>query len=312
MKLLRIVLTGEENPHYTITDAFKKAFDIVDTIYWDEFKDYRFLNEVVIARASAHKYDAIFMQLQAPNIITPETARELSKKCLVFNWSGDVRKNIDWYKEMSPFVITLFTNVHDVLEIRKVGGRAEYLQCGYDHKYYFNRNIARLNNVAFCGNFYPEMQFPLTTLRVNTVRLFKKTYPENFNLYGSNWDKADLKSEGIADNEKEALLYNVTSLALSISHFNYSRYFSDRLLREMACGCCVLSHRFEDCDLEFTDLKHIVFWDNEIDLIQKAEYYLNNPEKAREIGDEAARFVSQNYSWNVFTENFKKIIKNYQ
>jgi hypothetical protein len=27
MKILRVVLTGEEYPHYTITNAFKKVFD---------------------------------------------------------------------------------------------------------------------------------------------------------------------------------------------------------------------------------------------------------------------------------------------
>jgi spore maturation protein CgeB len=241
-----------------------------------------------------------------------ETAKVLSENSLVFNWTGDVRTDISWFVEIAPYVVTLFTNNNDVKKIKELGFNSEYLQCGYDHKIYFNKEKNRYDNIAFCGNYYPEMQFPLTKERVEIVRLLKTHFPENFNLYGDKWDKLLFKSEGIANNEKEALLYNVTSLALSISHFNYSRYFSDRLLREMACGCCVLSHRFKDCELEFTDGKHIVYWDDHKDLLQKIDYYISNPKKARKIGNEAAEYVKLNYRWENFALNLKTLIKKYK
>lgn len=311
MKILRVVLTGEEPPHYTISHAFQNNFEEVDTIYWDEYKDLDFMNKIVQAGVKAKKYDVVFMQIQGPNVITLETAKVLSENALVFNWSGDVRTDITWYKELSPYVVTLFTNVNDVQAIRAIGSRADYLQTGYDHVYYFNENKKRLNNIAFCGNYYSNMDFPLTPERVSAVRLLKKHYPEQFNLYGTDWSKVDLKSEGIANNTREALLYNATSLALSISHFNYSRYFSDRLLRELACGCCVLSHRFKDCELEFTDNKHIVYWDDHKDLLQKIDFYFKNPDEARKIGDEAARYVAENYKWDIVIKKFKNLIKKY-
>jgi glycosyltransferase involved in cell wall biosynthesis len=311
MKIFRIVLTGEEPPFYTITNAFKSVCDEVDTLYWDDFQDKKLLNEIIQARVRAKKYDGIFMQIQSGNIISVETAKVMSENSIVFNWTGDVRSDISWFIEIAPYVVTLFTNVTDVNTIKSLGFRSEYLQCGYDDKIYFNENRKRYDNIAFCGNYYPEAQFPLTKDRVEAVRLLKTHFPENFNLYGFNWDAASLKSEGIADNKKEALLYNVTSLGLSISHFNYSRYFSDRLLREMACGCCVLSHRFKDCELEFTDGKHIVYWDDHKDLLRKIDYYIAHPEKARELGNAAAEYVKQNYQWENFALNLKKLIKSY-
>lgn len=311
MKIFRIVLTGEEPPHYTITNAFKSVFEKVDTLYWDEFKDIKQMNEIVQARVKAERYDAVFMQIQGGNIISFETAKVLSEHSLVFNWTGDVRADISWFIELGPYVVTLFTNNTDVKKMKELGFRSEYLQCGYDHKIYFNKEVKRYDNIAFCGNYYPEMQFPLTKERVEAVRFLKTYYPDNFNLYGNKWDKLLFKSEGIANNEKEALLYNVTSLALSISHFNYSRYFSDRLLREMACGCCVLSHRFKDCELEFTDGKEIVFWDDHKDLLKKIDYYFTHPQKARDIGNEAAKYVSTNYTWEVFAKKLKNHIKQY-
>lgn len=312
MKILRIVLTGEEPPHYTITQAFKNNFSEVDTIYWDEYQDLNFMNSIVQAGVRAKKYDVVFMQIQGPNVISLETAKVLSQNSLVFNWSGDVRRDITWYKELSPYVVTLFTNINDVESIKEIGSRADYLQTGYDHAHYFNSNRARLNNIAFCGNYYPKMDFPLTEERVSVSRLLKIKYPDNFNLYGFGWENAGLKSEGIADNKKEALLYNATSLALSISHFNYSRYFSDRLLRELACGCCVLSHRFPDCELEFTENKNIVFWQSQTELLEKIDYYFKHPEQARKIGNEASNYVLQNYHWDSVIKRFKELIKKYK
>ena len=69
MRILRIVITGEEPPHYTISNAFQKKFDVVDTIFWDEFQDIRYLNDIIIARVKAHEYDAAFMQIQGQGII---------------------------------------------------------------------------------------------------------------------------------------------------------------------------------------------------------------------------------------------------
>lgn len=308
MKIFRVVLTGEEPPHYTITEAFKKRFEQVDTLYWDEIKDLNQMNSIVQARVKDIQYDAVFMQIQHPNIISQETARVLSEHTLALNWTGDVRTDITWYKQIAPYVVTLFTNMTDVEKIREIGCRAEYLQTGYDHKYYFRKQLDRLNNIAFCGNYYHAADFPLKQLRINAVTELKKNFPENFNLYGRDWDYIQLVSEGHANNEWEALLYNVSSLALSVSHFDYSRYFSDRLLREMACGCCVLSHRFKDCDLEFVENEHIVYWDTLNELVEKCKYYMAHPDEARKVGDAAAEYVKENYSWDKFTENLLNII----
>ena len=310
MKILRVVLTGEEPPHYTITSAFKKTFDVVDTIYWDEI-NLSEMNGIVRARVQAIKYDAVFMQIQQPNIIELETAKIMSQNSMVFNWTGDVRNDITWYEQIAPYVITLFTNMTDVDKMRSKGFQADYLQCGYDHKYYFQKQQKRYNTIGFCGNYYPTADFPLKNLRAQAVRELKINFPEQFHLYGKGWDKIDIKSEGHANNEWEANLYNESLLALSVSHFDYSRYFSDRLIREMACGCCVLSHRFKDNHLEFTEGKHILYWDNLKQLVELCHYYLQHTQEALDIGEAAAQHVRENYSWDVFAKKlFNIILKN--
>ena len=308
MKILRVVLTGEEPPYYTITNAFKSVFDEVDTIYWDEIKNISEMNGIVRARVQAIKYDAVFMQIQHPEIIELQTAKVMSEHTLVFNWSGDVRTDITWYEQIAPYVITLFTNMTDVEKLRSKGFVADYLQCGYDHKYYFQKQLKRHNTIGFCGNYYSAADFPLKQLRIDAVYELKRNFPEQFHLYGREWDKVGIKSEGIANNEWEANLYNESLLALSVSHFDYSRYFSDRLLREMACGCCVLSHRFKDNHLEFIEGKHIVYWDNLKSLTELCRYYFNFPHEAREIGEAAAKYVQENYTWEIFANKLLNII----
>jgi len=292
MKILRVVLTGEEPPHYTITDAFKKTFDVVDTIYWDEIKNISEMNGIVRARVQAIKYDAVFMQIQHPSIIELETAKVMSQNTLVLNWTGDVRTDITWYEGIAPYVITLFTNMTDVEKMRRNGFRADYLQCGYDHKYYFQKQQHRFNTIGFCGNYYASADFPLKQLRIDAVLELKKNFPEQFHLYGREWNKLDIKSEGFANNEWEAILYNESLLALNISH----------------CGCCVLSHRFKDNHLEFTEGKHIMYWDNLKQLVELCRYYFQFPNEAIEIGEAAAQYVRENYSWEIFANKLSNII----
>ena len=309
MKILRIVLTGEEHPHYTITEAFNKY--LTDTIYWDTLP-LSGLNHEIQRMIRENDYDLIFMQLQAPNIVTVETARLMSERSTVFNWSGDVRADLSWYIELAPYVITLFTNMTDVRTIQELGFRAEYLQTGYDHNYYFKKQEERSRIVSFCANYYPNAQFPLTPYRVAAVKRLQQL-PE-FNLYGGNWEQIGIKSKGMLNNVQEAEVYNNSLLAINISHFNYSRYFSDRLLREMACGCCVLSHQFQDCELEFEsdwygDNGHIVYFEDVNDMEEKVKYFLTNPEEAIAIGERAAKYVKK-YSWNNFVNNLIDIFKN--
>jgi len=176
MKILRVVLTGEEPPHYTITEAFKKTFDVVDTIYWDEIKNISEMNGIVRARVQAIKYDAVFMQIQHPSIIELETAKVMSQNTLVLNWTGDVRTDITWYEEIAPYVITLFTNMTDVEKMRSKGFRADYLQCGYDHKYYFQKQQHRFNTIGFCGNYYASADFWILNQRVLQIMNGRQFY----------------------------------------------------------------------------------------------------------------------------------------
>lgn len=315
MNLLRIVLTGEEHPHYTITNAFLSHYKNVDTIWWQEYKNIGHLNELIQHKVTETKYDVIFMQIQTADIITDATANVMNQTgALILNWTGDVRNDIGWYLRFGKHCVTLFTNNTDVENMRKEGFRSEYFQIGYDDKYYYppSDNSQRIDNIVMCANYYADMGFPLTPYRVDVANKMKTHFPQYFNLYGMDaWKQIHMFPECFADNDGEANVYRRCGIALSVSHYNYKNYFSDRLLREMACGAFVLSHRYERCEEDFENGKHLVFFDSVEHLIELCNYYLREKTERERIGAEAAKYVSEHYTWPKRLFELDKIISKY-
>jgi glycosyltransferase involved in cell wall biosynthesis len=230
----------------------------------------------------------------------------------VLNWTGDVREDLSDYIKYSQFCITLFSNETNVIHFKNLNLKSEFLQVGYDHHYYYNTNSPRKNQIVFCANHYPHINFPLTNYRAEVASAMKYHFGEKFILYGYGWDKLGLKSEGIAKNVEEARVYNESLLAINLSHFNYKRYFSDRMLREMACGAMVLTHRFEDCEIDFKNNEHFVIWENIEDLVKKCEYYLSNPEECQRISTNGTKEAEENYKWSIRVNEFINIINKYK
>jgi hypothetical protein len=314
LRMIRVVLDGEEAPHYTVTKAFEQQFEVVETIWWQKYPDKKQLNQVLEAAVMTLKPDVVFMQVQQAGVIFPETVRKISRDTLVINWTGDVRTDISWYIELGKAgALTLFTNNTDVDKMRKLNLKADYLQIGYDHMYYYPQpEIEKLHNIVFCGNYYPDHNFPLTRQRVQAVHALKTHFADGFNLYGGhNWKNIQLHPECPASNEEEAKIYNSCSIAISISHFDYKRYYSDRLLRELACGAFVLSHRFQDCEMEFQDGVHLVYFDTKEEMIEKCKYYYNKPELRAEIGANAAAHVKKHCTWEVRVKELEELIYKY-
>ncbi len=306
MNLLRIVLNGEDAPTYTIKKAFERHFDEVDTIWWQDCEyDLPLLNKSIRERIVFKKYDVVFMQIQRSGVIDSETAKCLAENSLVFNWTGDVREDVSDYARISAEgVITLFTNMTDVEKIRSLGLQADYLQIGYDNAIYHNMGLERNNDIVFCGNYYPNEKFPLSYDRVNTAKALSKEFGESFKLYGNGWEAVGIKSLGWLNNQQEANVYNSCSIAISHSHFDYQQYFSDRLLREMACGALCLSHRYQDVEKDFQDMKHLVCYNDTADLIEKCYHYLGHREELERIAFLGQFRVSNSFNWDVVVNKF--------
>jgi len=308
MNILRVVIDGEEYPNYTITKAFERYFNKVETIWWETYMpDVWGLNYTIQNKLQTGEFDVVFMQLQKSGAIYPDTI-QMFPNVQFYNWTGDVREDIKNYTDISPYVTTLFSNSTDVEKMKSLGYRSDFLQVGYDHSYYYLTDQHRLNTIAFIGSNYPNHSFDMCAYRKHVVEELYKDYRENTRVHGNGWNYLGLGIRSTINKQEESHIYNTSLLALNIPHFDYKDYYSDRLLRAMASGCCVLSKRYEGYEKEFTNKKNIVVWDTIEELKELIYYYITNRNEALEIGANASEYVKENCKWDNRVKEFLHII----
>ena len=131
-------------------------------------------------------------------------------------------------------------------------------------------------------------------------------------MYGGNW-RPHLSSEfEYVNNQQEAEIYRTSAIAINCSHFNYSRYSSDRLFREMASGAFVLSHAYKDYDIDFENKKHLVVWNDIPELIEKCHYYLGNKSERDIIAKQGCDLVKNTANWDFRIKQFLQLINKYK
>lgn len=316
IRLLHIALNIEAKPNFPmrngIIDGIHCLYDEVD---W--YKEYcvskKNLEEVITEKIKTFKPTVIFMQLQSEDIISTLFARYIRKKAYVVIWSGDVRNNIVWQEELAEHVgLTLFSNDHNTKQLQKKGLRSDYLQVGFDDKTYkWNPALKNFNygEIVYLANNYKPNQhvnFPLSGLRSDMIHYMTATFGNNFKIYGEGWQNTRRLSP-----PEEVACYNSCKIAINLSHYDYSRYTSDRMFRIMASGAFCMTHRYKDIELDFKDGKHLICWDSIGDLVEKCKYWLKpeNEEKRKKIAETGYKFVHSHHRWKNRFQELITIIK---
>jgi hypothetical protein len=274
------------------------AFNAIGSIiYFDWTKHEKHFNGSIRYLVDTHKPDLVFMQIQTPGIISVETAKYISSKSIVVSWTGDVRfPTPEWMLEIGKHIhLTLFTNMYDVEVCRKAGINADYLQIGFPDKIFTPDGPVKENcpDIIFMGNNIGG--FPLSDMRSKMVKELKARYGSNFGCYGINWGSGIVP---VNDQHVEASYYRGCKIAINLSHFNYSRYSSDRLLRAMGAGAFVLSHNYIDIDRDYLEKIHLGVWNDFDDLFCQIDYYLKHNEERNAVAKSGWALVHGNEKWS--------------
>jgi len=307
-KLLHISLGSHNQGMWR---AFNKEFETVH-FDWTTFQSNPlFINQEVRRLFDQFKPDVVFMQLQIGGIISIPTAKYMSKSSITINWTGDVRHPIpEWYAELGRNIdITLFSNMTDVNTFNQMGINADYLQVGFDEKIFTpSGSKNKYPNIIFLGSNYDRVSsFPLTQLRLQMVQRLRSRYGVNFMAYGYHWKGVGC-GEHFLHQPQEAEAYRSCKIAINLSHFDYSRYSSDRMLRMMGSGGFCLSHHFKDIEEDYVVDKHVATWNGVDSLISKIDYYLDNPKEREKIRKAGCEFVRDNYTWDKVMIELKKVL----
>jgi spore maturation protein CgeB len=296
MKILQVALGNQ----FDIRDALTT---IGDVIYWDWSGHNRTFNQSIRRLVDQHKPDLVFLQIQTPGIIDVHTAQYIASKSFVVNWTGDVRQNIDWFIQVGKVIqMTLFTNMEDVKTLRSKGIKSDYLQIGFPTKIFKPSGTikAGVPEIIFMAN--QTQGFPLSNYRKEIVEELRRRYGSRFGVFGNSWGWG----YSVPDQNEEAAHYRGCKIAINLSHFNYSRYSSDRIFRLMGAGAFCLSHNYQDIEKEFEIGKYLDVWNDKDELFRKIDYYLENDLERKAIAKSGCKHVHKNHTWN---ERIKQLIQ---
>lgn len=299
MKILQVSLGKQID----IRDALATMGDVV---YWDWSGHHATFNRDIKRLVDEHKPDLVFLQIQTPGIINVQTAQYLASKSFVVNWTGDVRQNIDWFIQIGRVIqLTLFTNMVDVETLRSKGVNVDYLQIGFPTEIFKPKGAVKQNvpEIIFMAN--QTQGFPLSNYRKEIVESLRNRYGSRFGVFGNAWGWG----YAVPDQNEEAAHYRGCKIAINLSHFNYSRYSSDRIFRLMGAGAFCLSHNYPDIDKEFTPGQHLDVWNDKNELFKKIDYYLENDFERKVIALAGSKHVHKNHTWSNRIQQLKSMIK---
>ena len=270
------------------------------------------LNQFILKESKRIKPDLTFMQIQNPSTIKPEIAEQIPG--FVVNWTGDVRQPTPkWYFDMGKKIdLTLFTNTHDVMVLKKAKINANYMQIGFNHRIYLPDGST--NNtyppVVFMGNNYGDNpttkkpMFPLSQERRDMVAYLTASYGRDFQVYGIGWGKSHW-----LHTEEEAIAYRSAKIGINQNHYSLSMFSSDRLLRIMGSGAFCLSYKYPGIEKEYKIGKHLDVWENFHDLREKIDYYLGNDYQRTTIARAGCEYVHNHCTWKKRIAQLSKMIK---
>ncbi len=315
MKILNFGLWNPREELVTMRESLSKMGEYRE-IAWTMYKGEYGLNKLNLHFAKTvaeFKPDVIFMQVQNDAVLDLEVLKFIKEKFNPFmiNWTGDVRHPVpDWYLQVGRIIdLTLFTNVNDVLECRRRGITADYLQIGYNHNVYKPEGeVNEAHEVLFMGNNYLDNKYPLSDYRKEMAIQLKNTYGEKFGIYGGGWD-GYASGMLMGKQEEEANIYRGAQMGINCSHFEYSRYSSDRIFRILGCGALCLTKYFPDLEKEFTNGENVVVWNDFGELVTKINYYLHNQNEGKTIARAGAKLALETATWDKRIEQLNLLME---
>jgi hypothetical protein len=251
----------------------------------------------------------VFLQLQGAPISIPILQKLKRAGASILNWTGDARVPLpQWYLDMAPHVtMTLFSNDVDTHTLRSRGFRSDFLNIGYDPHVYtpFGDRLLKPYDVTFMGSNY-ETIFELGIFRKDMVTRLYDTFGDGFGLFGYGWDRS--AGECGKDPQREAKIYRSSKMAISLSHYDLQRYFSDRMFRLMGCGTLCLVKSYPGLEIDFTDGENVVVWKTLDELCEKIRYYLEHPQERLRIAKKGAELVEAKHTWYARMANIHKFL----
>jgi len=256
--------------------------------------------------------DWIHIQLQFCDFLSSNTVDDIKKSypsTLITTWTGDIRESIDSsFASFVPVVdYSLVSNMAELPRYRCAGngkGNVEYWQIGYDPKFFSRASDetrkllhqSYKHDVCLCANYVSW--FPGSKERWAIAAALQKKLGSRFVLYGKLWPRNAPQPKCQLNFFEQQKAYNGSKIVISVNNFNDAEmYFSDRQLITMASGTATLSRYIPGLERYFQNNKHTAWFNTTAECVDLVDYYLNNPEKAEELGKAGADIMMREHTY---------------
>lgn len=262
-----------------------------------------------------YKPDIIFLQIQSDTIANRNTNEYIGaiirkfkdNGSFVISWTGDMRQETPrWMNQFAHNVnLTMFSNMKDVDYCKSVGIDTGFLQQGIDTNIFKPEGEkADTPEIVFLANNYAN-QFPLSSYRRQAIKHLQAKYGSRFKVYGNGWGA---NSGNVNSSQyEEAKVYRGCKIAISISHFDVDRYFSDRLGRALCSGAMVLSHNYKGIEKDFEKCIHLDTFEDHQSMIKQIDKYLEDDVKREEIAKAGQLHASKEFSYQNIVKQILKL-----
>ena len=154
-------------------------------------------------------------------------------------------------------------------------------------------------DVVMIAGFYRQLwfrQFPGQTERIKLAKAFQRQYGKRFGLFGPGWHGYE-SWQGPIPYDRQHDIMRRSKLVLGNNNWRHAHYFSDRLLNALSSGIPTLYRRFPGCEEYFQHARHLWYFDDRQDAIERAEEILSLPDSDRQsIAREGAKLARAEHS----------------
>lgn len=289
--------------------GLKQAFESQGWEYKEIATQSQDLNFQIINIANTYKPDLIWVQIQSDGISQEAVKALKDNNGFIIGWSGDKRNILpECYFNYAKwgFDLSTFSNTEDVDIMRKCGYNADFLQIGISPEIFNTTGpVNSLCEICFMGNTFSH--FPLSSLRREMVKELKRTYGDRFKAFGSGQPDGNFNSS----QRDEAAIYRGAKIGINLSHFDSPRYTSDRLLRMLGTGICVLSHNYKGHEQDFSHGSELLIWNDFNELKDQINTILADPTIGRRIGNWGHKAALERFTFEKMGENIIELYNKY-
>lgn len=262
-------------------------------------------DRAVLARYDEEYCDAVIIHAHADCLSADCLSALTARGARIIHYTWDVFDPLPkFFYEWAPHCLTAFTNKDDVAAMRRDGFQSDYLPYGFDDCVYtpYGTTSDKHGAIVFMGNDH-EGRYPLGELRREMVSTLTKKFP-NFSVFGHGWGAGTPNYYFRPSMEAEA--YRSCVAAINLSSYDREGYSSDRLLRAMGCGACVLSKAIPGGHPPgMSDGFNYLEWKTMDDLLSRINYVFENRIRAAVIGRNAADLAHRMYRFDRVIERLE-------